>query len=65
MIDTNKYGLADLTSEELMLTNGGEAGDFAKIIGKVIGAGIAVLEYIGKNIAEGNEQLPTYAQGMK
>ena len=65
MIDTNKYGLADLTSEELMLTNGGEAGDFAKIIGKVIGAGIAVLEYIGKNIAEGDNGKPAFTTGMK
>lgn len=60
MINSNKYGLADLTQDELMLTNGG--GDFITI-SRLAAALIDVLEQIGKNIAEGNEHTPYYGQG--
>lgn len=63
MVNTNKNGLAKLTKEELMLTNGGEAGDLISTGGKLVEVLISVLEQIGKNIAEGNEHTPYYGQG--
>ena len=63
MINTNKHGLDDLTKDELMLTNGGEAGDLPRTSGKLVEVLISVLEQIGKNIAEGNEHTPYYGQG--
>lgn len=65
MIDTKKYGLTDLSSDELLLTNGGEAGDFIGFLAYVGGVAVAVLEYIGKNIAEGDNGKPAFTTGMK
>lgn len=59
-MDTKKYGLTDLTKDELMHIDGGKEGDAARVIGKIWGGFIAVMEYIGKHT---NEYTPGYAQG--
>ena len=59
----NDLGLAPLSQEEQVLTNGGTS--WIEVGGIIAGAVVAFLEEAGKGIAEANANLPTYAQGMK